>query len=465
MATENSKALTKRSAETALMPPPPPPKKIKRPTTVLEEDKYVDSITQIIARDFFPGLAETDSTQEYLDALESRDIEWITAAGQKLTQIMTPGPDGRRIRGKRGTSMTPFAGRGDETPRGWAGDTPRTVVESEAGDSRIKEPEIDTNMSLSAFQAKYTSEDNESFYKLMDKQNEQRRQKYAWLWSGNQIPAPGRLLQAEREAKLLEATSSATVSNDLILAERGKDRRPAMPEFKKAGPKNTLMFGPESLEDFQQTTAQLSEARSNAPPKSINHSGTRIPGPEVEGPAIPPSPSLSAVDAAIAGRPRASETDAGYSGAETPRVAGYSFVDADPTPDEEAYMRRKAQGVDENLLSKLVGPVDATPNPFTINDSSDREKLTLRLVDKQNKNKRPQVNRLGTLASIDTPGRTPTPKFLSASGMKKSSGNLTPAAQNLLRRVGTPLRQGSAWDEARSMDRMTLAGVTPKSRR
>lgn len=462
MATDNSKALTKRSADTALMlPPPPPAKKIKRPTTVLEEDKYVDSITQIIARDFFPGLAETDSTQEYLDALESQDPEWIVAAGQKLTQIMTPGPDGRRIRGTRGTSMTPFARRGDETPRDWLGDTPRTVVDSEAGEESKKEPEIDTNMSLSAFQAKYTSEDNESFYKLVDKQNEKRRQKYAWLWNGNQIPGQRQILQAERNTELLEAAASSS-SNDIILAERGKDRRPAMPEFKKTGPKNTFMFAPDSLEDVQQTTAQLSEARSNAPPKSINHSGTRIAVSETEGPAVPSSPALSAVDAALAGRPRGSGTDAGYSGAETPRVAGYSFVDANPTPDEEEFMRRKAPGFDEDLLSRLVGPIDSTPNPFTINDSSAREKLTLRLVDKANKNKRPQNDRLGVLVGIDTPGRTPTPKFMSAGGMRKDSGSLTPAAQNLLRRVGTPMRKGSAWDEARKMNGMKLAGVTPK---
>jgi protein DGCR14 len=32
-------------------------------------------------------------------------------------------------------------------------------------------------MSLSAFQAKYTSEDNESFYRLLDKQNQKKADK------------------------------------------------------------------------------------------------------------------------------------------------------------------------------------------------------------------------------------------------------------------------------------------------
>ena len=107
------------------MPPPPPPKRIKRPAKVLDEDDYTDALSHIIARDFFPGLLEAESKQDYLNALDSRDGEWIAAAGRKLTEIMTPGPDGRRLRGRRGTSMTPasgLGGRGGETPKAWKGD-------------------------------------------------------------------------------------------------------------------------------------------------------------------------------------------------------------------------------------------------------------------------------------------------------------------------------------------------------
>ena len=49
---------------------------------------------------------------------------------------------------------------------------------------------------------------------------------------------------------------------------------------------------------------------------------------------LPHSDSMSAVDAAIAGRPKPTASDPGYSGAETPRVNGYAFVDAEPTPEE-----------------------------------------------------------------------------------------------------------------------------------
>jgi protein DGCR14 len=454
------------------MPPPPPPKKMKRPSKVIDEDRYTSALSHIIARDFFPGLAETDSTQEYLDALESQDKEWIAQAGQRLTLMMTPGPDGRRARGKRGTSITPLAGDGSDTPRGWVGDTPRTVAGPETGEPEgTKEPEVDLSMSLSAFQAKYTSEDNESFNKLLDKATEEKRKQNAWLWNGNKIPGAAQIAEQIKERRLLEATKSPSASNDLILAERARDKRSAMPDYKKGDPKNNFMFNPDSLEDYQQTTMQSSEAKSLAPPKAINHAGTRILTETPNAPPMPPSPSITAVDAAIAGRPRYSETEVGYSGAETPRVAGYAFVDAEVQPHEEVYMERKAcnGAVDNNnqedTVLKLLGPIDSRPNPFKISETSHRERLHHKLVDKANKNRRPQGDRVGALVEEETPGRTPTPKFMSANGVKKAPGNLTPAAQSLLRKIGTPVRKGSAWDESKTREKSKLAGVTPRVNR
>ena len=95
------------------------------------------------------------------------------------------------------------------------------------------------------------------------------------------------------------------------------------------------MFGPDSLEDNVTTSAQQAEDRSNAPLKSVSYTSTRLPTAHVaRESAIPPSPSMSAIDAAISGRPRATESEPGYTGAETPRVNGYAFVDAEPTPSE-----------------------------------------------------------------------------------------------------------------------------------
>lgn len=265
---------------------PPPPKRIKRPAKVIDEDSYTDALSHIIARDFFPGLVETESKQDYLDALDSQDHEWIAAAGRKLTEVMTPGPDGRRHRGRRGTSMTPTSGlygRGGETPQTWQGDTPMSVISSSTSmeTSEAGKPEVDTNLSLSAFQAKYTSEDNESFYKLLDKQNLKKSQKYAWMWSGNKIASPRQIAHRQREARLLatkaaqEATDGDNDAAAKPLTIEAADTRQAMPDAWPSRPDNPLMFEPGSVEDSTQTVHQRAESSSRAPQKQ---SYTTTPG-------------------------------------------------------------------------------------------------------------------------------------------------------------------------------------------
>lgn len=419
------KALAKRSLDTSLMPPPPPPKRIKRPAKVLDEDDYTDALSHIIARDFFPGLLETESKQEYLDALESKDNEWISAAGKKLKEVMTPGPDGRKLRGRRGTSMTPATGlygRGGETPKAWQGDTPMSVVStaSTTTDTKSEKPEIDTNMSLSAFQQKYTSEDNESFYKLLDKQNHKRAEKYSWMWNGNKIPAPGQIAHQKRERLLTAnkaAEEAANGGKQLALIEP-KDSRPAMPDTWKANPDNPFMFAPNSIEDSLQTVSQKAEETSLAPPKAVIYDNTRITVAAPDDPSVPPSPSLSAVKDAIAGHPRPTPSEASFTGTSTPRVNGYAYVDSEPDAPPSS----------SDSSSPLLGSGDSTPNPFKLKESSKREALHHRMVEKAAKGKRVVGRREAEL-------KTPTPRF--ASSPTVGRGAMTPAAQRLMGRIGT----------------------------
>ncbi|KAI9818468.1 MAG: hypothetical protein M1827_000527 [Pycnora praestabilis] len=432
----NSQALTKRSSDTALMPPPPAPKRIKRPAKVLDEDTYTDALSQIIARDFFPGLLETQTQQEYLDALDSQDGEWIAQAGRKLTDVMTPGPDGRRKRGRRGTSMTPMGALGGETPRGWGGDTPMSVVSDMSTDTTAHEkPDVDTNMNLSNFQAKYTSEDNESFYKLLDKQNQKRAERYAWMWAGNKIPAARQIAQRQREDKLLEARA-AQESEDggrkqLLIG--GSDERKAMPDAWKSRPDNQFMFGPDGIEDEMETVQQRAERISKAPPKGVVYDNTRMPPPTPEAfPQIPPSPSMSAVQDAIAGHPRSTASEPGFSGAETPRINGYSFVDSAPSPSPSELGAPPLTWGTVEGSQLLLGSGDATPNPFNIKEQSKREDLHHRMVERVAKNNRKPSNGIGKAE------KTPVPKFMSS---PRVGQNLTPAAQRLWTNVGSPLQK------------------------
>ena len=457
----SSQALTKRSHDTALMPPPPAPKRIKRPTKVLDEDDYTDALSHIIARDFFPGLIQTDTQQEYLNALDSQDQEWISSARRKLTEIMTPGPNGRQSRGRRGTSMTPIAGlygRGVETPKAWQGDTPMSVVSSRSTSATSQKPEIDTNMSLGAFQSKYTSEDNESFYKLLDKQNTKRSEKYAWMWAGNKIPAARQITPCKRESRLLANKGQVSSEDKELTKIDYSDDRKAMPDSWKSHPDNPFMFEPPSIEDTHQTMQQRAEETSRAPPKAVVYDNTRLSTSASSTDPFsepPPSPSLSAIQDAIAGHPRLTASEAAFNGAMTPRVNGYAFVDSASSPSPSELTSTWGSGD----YSSLLGSGDGTPNPFKIKDKSKREALHHRMVDKVAKGKRAVGKWERELTN------TPVPRF--ASSPKVAKGGLTPAAQKLLGKVGGGGMTPSLWGgkRGRSLRRSGLRQVSTPTKK
>ncbi|EME48295.1 hypothetical protein DOTSEDRAFT_70033 [Dothistroma septosporum NZE10] len=477
----DSQALAKRNAETALMPPPPAPKRQRRPAKVLDEDVYSDAISHIIARDFFPGLLETEAQSEYMEALDSKNNDWIREAGRKLTQVMTPVPEGQRRTG-RGIG-TGFTSRGStalgDTPRTFVGETPsRTPIDNDHFAEETT-PKVEVNMSLGAFQAKYTSEDNESFNALLDKQNDKRAAKYGFFHQGNKIPTARQIAYREHQQKLIEdgfgSTSTALIAANAAGDERRSlaaagpsedlDARPAsVDSFRdRQGPRNHFMFGPDGVEDWTITRAQQAELSSNAPPKAVKYSATRFSA-DASNPEyiIPASPSLSAVDAAIAGRSKLSHSESGYSGAETPQVNGYAFVDAEPTLSELGIpvTDEEADAAEQEAVKQLLPKADQSgPNPFNISERSKRENLHLRLVEKADASRR-KGGRLDHLRDLGIkPGRTPTPKFASGANIRRSGG-MTPAAQRLADKIGTPKRAGGMFGS----ERADMASWTPTPR-
>lgn len=462
------------------MPPPPPPKRIKRPATVLDEDIYTNALSHIIARDFFPGLLETQIKQEYLDALDSKDRAWIAAARKKLTDVMmTPARARGSSSSRRASSVPPVPpGQSDQTPAGWGGDTPMSTVSAATQSTTTtttttttaqKEIPDVSNLGLVAFQAKYTSEDNESFNKLLDKQNAKRREKYAWLWSGNKIPSARQLAHQQRETKRIAAQGgNPNKQQEQQLIKTDLDARPAKPDTWKVRPENALMFIPSSVEDTHETVQQRAEASSRAGPKRVLYHNTRIQEPgtvlQEEHASVPPSPSISAIKDAIAGRPRPTESEAGcYTGGETPRVNGYAFVDEEePEPGSN-----DGPSLLEDL--RLLGTGDTTPNPFKIRENRKREELHHRMVDRVARTKRAEkagreiktpVPRFPSSPMLDYGLRSPA----TAGGSSGNGGNvktLTPAAQKLLRKVGsTPRSSGLAASSSSGLRNMWTP--TPK---
>lgn len=472
----------RNSSSSALMAPPPPPKRIKRPPKVVDEDDYTEALSQIIARDYFPGLLESKIQQEYLSALESNNPIWIAEAGLKLQEVMTPGPhtrlrQARAARNSRFNTpvpghVTPYSrGTPGATPRGFRGD--ETPISSAAGTEDIPTTtnlEIDTlTLSLSTFQSKYTSEDNESFNALLDKQNVKRRSKYAHLWAPDQrIPSARQIAHRDREAKLLKqkAQDKATGKELVpITSGAGTADRPARPDsWKIKMPDSTFMFPPSSIdEDGLETVAESRERTSRAGPKGVIHANTRFTTPSLQdpNPTIPPSPSLSAIRDAISGRPHLSASDiqdlttSTGNGGDTPRVNGYAFVDEDEPDNTPAESDVEIPPTYRDLLAGQVG--DGTPNPFKIGEVRRREDLHHRMVEREARKKR-KSHQPGFSAdagggegrggdgtvprfpSSPTVGAGKTLRNDGGGGSAPAGGGLTPAAKRLLDRVGrTPV--------------------------
>ncbi|KAK6544075.1 hypothetical protein TWF694_000786 [Orbilia ellipsospora] len=422
-----SQALIRKSTDTELMPPPPA-KRMKRPPKVLDEDSYTAALSDIIARDFFPGLAEAKHQEEYLDALASNDKEWIASAGQKLSEVMT----GTRLKNRQSTpslrSMTPSA-----TPSARGFDTPMSARDDisvgTASSSNPMKKNYDEKLSLDNFQAKYTSEDNASFNDLLDDQNQKRRDDYGWLWRGNKISKPSVIAEKERQKLIKEKEERDGVDKTKLLEYQ--DDRPAMPETWKINPRNGLMFSP-NLEDemLDPDLNPATNTESRAAPKAISHTNTRMPTPR-EINSVPPSPSVSAIRDAIAGRPRLSGSEASAAGiGATPRINGYSFVDDAPSPSpSELGLPPMTWGTVDDLLPS----VESSPSPFTIKETSRREQTLHRMVDKVAKSKRVSAK----IAMPGTPGGSVAGTPVGTAKRLRTLGNMTPAAKGLLGKIRT----------------------------
>jgi protein DGCR14 len=331
-------------------PSTPAPKRSLNRQAVLDEDEYTAALSHIIARDFFPSLVHLDATNSYLDALETRDPQLIGASVRNLESVNATV---RSTRPWQTPSETPYGAGPSETP-----------VQQQQHERPAKRVRYETDMSLDAFQARYTSEDNSSFTQILNEENAQRREKYGWAWDAQRRVEAQRTKALEvRERALIEMPESAgvrekmrieaPVSAGLITAaqdeeearvEAGtqesaaggegeesaagkevvlregdgedevvdvmapkKDTRPAGVDGWAFRARNSLMFSPGvDVSPYDPSSAKSTPAKG--PPKTIKHGNTRLAEQDESlsssrAMSEPPSPTQSRVDNAIAGTP------------------------------------------------------------------------------------------------------------------------------------------------------------------
>jgi len=198
-------------------------------------------------------------------------------------------------------------------------------------------------------------------------------------------------------------------------------------------------------------------------PKSITHAATRLPSPPADPSSatlVPPSPTRSRIDAAIAGVPyRPTEAEDSSNGPN-----GYNYVPSVPSPSpsmlgpiamKELMTMGTLLSTPRLLSSTRDGDepnISLEASPFRINDPSRREMTSLRLSAKAGKS----IREKAALMS-GTPKTRPKGGMEPPTGTPRRDGSdLTPAARALLvRSTGgkTPLRSGPGSKSVSTMER------------
>lgn len=258
------KTLTTPTLSTS-SPTPPNPKK-RRSAAVLDEETYIASIEKIIERDFFPDIPNLRDRLDWLEASRTRDPVVIRDAQLKILERRAAAASG-----KTPSTTTANSGVRTRTPASapFPSSTPfgsdKTPADQAAHEIPIDpSPAADTSLSLDEFCRKYTSEDNESFSKIMEKVNRRRREQYAHLLQGE---FPSRAILDEKR--------------DRITDGYGTSGQPlATLDGWKYTAKNLLMYNPVDRGEVPLTAEEMAE-RLKGLRKEIDRSNTRFHGKSV----------------------------------------------------------------------------------------------------------------------------------------------------------------------------------------
>ncbi|KAL6137025.1 hypothetical protein ACLB2K_062320 [Fragaria x ananassa] len=234
---------------------------------VLDEDTYVAVIERIIERDFFPDLAKLRDRHDWLEAVKTRDpvrirdaqLQIIERRGNKVSRSSNPSatktPGSTFLR-----SCTPLDDFDNKTPQ-----TPAAIPAAvDSGEAAIED-----SLSLDQFVRRYTSEDNDSFSKILEKENRKRKERYDYLLEG----------ENSEDVKAIE-----DVKRDRITDGYGtSDQPPSTLEGWNYTAKNLLMYHPADRGEAPLTLEERA-VRMKSLEKEISRTNTRFHGKMVDRP-------------------------------------------------------------------------------------------------------------------------------------------------------------------------------------
>ncbi|XP_064460819.1 splicing factor ESS-2 homolog [Ornithodoros turicata] len=357
-----------------------------RQQKILDEDTYTEEVAEIIERDFFPDVPKLKAQNEYLDALEANDIIKLRNLQQKY---------GGSSSGQRSHLSTPST---FETPINHVPSTPaRTPSASQAQGVEGNSEKSKKKLSLDAFLARHTSEDNASFSSILQEAQQRHRDKYGWMYKDEaQESAPlARLLSSQEPTTASSAPVTWNYTN-----------------------RNSLMYIPDGVKE------------EKGPGRIVESANTRL-----EAAPFDEGANQEAIAKAASMQAKAQEGRVGVDGKQKQPspVHGteYGFV-ATPSP---------APGVGESPLMTW-GEVEGTPflldgtprrtpggPQFKIPEPPSRERLALSLADDAARKNR--AKRSAALRHVRSSLLSPSLSLSSPASPLGRLNSMSPAARNL----------------------------------
>lgn len=327
-------------------------KKISKPKyEIISEEEYIENLSKIIQRDYFPDLEKLKIQNEYLDALASNDYIKIRQIFKRY-QIKTPLPG--RIPSPATFDTPLVTGQCDE-PQSSQRSRRSTASSTSSNKSVTARHTVDSYLDT------YTSEDNQSFQEIIEAADKKLRQKYAVLFNAE-----------ESSKEQMEKSLALPSISDQFQLEPSKNV-----ETWTYKNQNALMYNPDGWQLTKAEQIEMAKLR-----QEISRRNTRLS-------KNPFADQKSAIGDAIKAQAKFAGNKVGVDGKEIsnddmPQVGGFSFV-ATPSPmPGVAESPLMTWGEIEGTPFRLDGgdtPLHPSIGPsFRITETSKRENIALQLA-------------------------------------------------------------------------------------
>lgn len=340
---------------------------------ILDEDTYIEKMSEIIQKDFFPHLEKLQAQNQYLDALEQNDMN-------RMRELYAKYSSGRPVT-ERPISPATFETPLRRTESDESQDTSEAPSQDTFVESAKRDSKTENKTGLDDYLSTHTSEDNASFEEMMVEAETKRKLKYAWLY------------EAEEKSKSWLAIDRPTYPGDVPAIEESKGPRPKQVDSWAYKNKNYIMYIPDGVELTAEEKIELAKKK-----QTIMHENTRL-----QTNPFNEQQNKETIEELAKSQSRANDGKIGVDGKEvvrnvTPRVNGFSFVATpSPRPGEcESPLMTWGQiegtpfrldGGDTPLLRTSQGP------SFRIAEPPKREQLALQLAEKAGERHRDRKNK------------------------------------------------------------------------